>query len=74
MHVAKKFEVGTSVVINDTIWKIFDHRTKFGWVTGYTLKRLNSVGENISMFLEEEDLDNIISSSKYIVKKPLEPK
>ena len=43
MHAAKKFEVGISVVINDKIWQIFDYRTKFGWVTGYTLKRLNSL-------------------------------
>jgi len=74
MYVAKKFEVGTSVVINDKIWKILDHRTKFGLVTGYTLKRLNSVRENISMFLEEETLDNIISSSKYIIEEPLDLK
>tara|TARA_Y100000310_G_C20700595_1_gene829516 strand:+ start:2362 stop:2586 length:225 start_codon:yes stop_codon:yes gene_type:complete len=74
MYVAKKFEVGTSVVINDKIWKIFDHRTKFGVVTGYTLKRLNSTGENVSMFLEEEDLESIISSSKYIIEEPLDLK
>ena len=74
MYVGKKFEVGTSVVINDKIWEIFDHRTKFGWVTGYTLKRLNSTGENVSMFLEEEDLESIISSSKYIIEEPLDLK
>ena len=69
MHAAKKFEVGISVVINDKIWQIFDYRTKFGWVTGYTLRRLNSIGEKVSMFLEEEDLESIISSSKYIIEK-----
>ena len=68
----KKFEIDTTIVINDKVWGIHSYQRKFGHIDGYTLKRLNSSGNDVSMFIEEKALKEIISSSKFIIDQPIQ--
>ena len=67
---SKKFEIDTTVIINDKVWGIHSYQSRFGHLDGYTLKRLNSSGNDVSMFIEEKALNEIISSSKFIIDQP----
>ena len=64
--------IGTTVTINDKVWRIADKTFRYGREWQYTLSHEKIDGTFISMNLNEQALENIIESGSKVMEYDVE--